>query len=64
MVIDESHVTVSQIRAMYGGDRSRKVNLVEYGFRVPAAIDNLPLTFAAFALLKPQVIYAISTPSA
>ncbi len=63
MVIDESHVTVSQIRAMYGGDRSRKVNLVDYGFRLPAAIDNRPLTFDEFELLQHQVIYVSATPA-
>ncbi len=63
MVIDESHVTVSQIRAMYGGDRSRKVNLVDYGFRLPAAIDNRPLTFDEFEQLQHQVIYVSATPA-
>ncbi len=63
MVIDESHVTVSQIRAMYGGDRSRKVNLVDYGFRLPAAIDNRPLTFDEFELMQHQVIYVSATPA-
>src|ERR1700743_564515 len=62
MVIDESHVTVGQIRAMYGGDRSRKVSLVEYGFRLPAAMDNRPLNFQAFEKLAPQTIYVSATP--
>ena len=61
VIIDESHVTIPQIRAMYGGDNSRKVNLVEYGFRLPAAIDNRPLTFAEFESLVPQVIYVSAT---
>lgn len=63
MVIDESHQTVPQIRAMYGGDRSRKVNLVEYGFRVPAAIDNRPLKFEEFEALTSQTIFVSATPS-
>lgn len=63
MVIDESHVTVSQVRAMYGGDRSRKENLVEYGFRLPAAMDNRPLTFEEFESLQNQVIYVSATPA-
>ncbi|MFB5945289.1 excinuclease ABC subunit UvrB [Albibacterium profundi] len=62
MVIDESHVTVPQIRAMYGGDRSRKLSLVEYGFRLPAALDNRPLNFAEFEALAPQTIYVSATP--
>jgi excinuclease ABC subunit B len=62
-VIDESHVTVPQIRAMYGGDRSRKQNLVEYGFRLPAAMDNRPLKFDEFEALQNQVIYVSATPS-
>ncbi|WP_158828712.1 excinuclease ABC subunit UvrB [Mucilaginibacter lacusdianchii] len=62
MVIDESHVTVPQIRAMYGGDRSRKVSLVEYGFRLPAAMDNRPLNFQEFERLAPQTIYVSATP--
>ena len=62
MVIDESHVTVPQIRAMYGGDRSRKVSLVEYGFRLPAAMDNRPLNFQEFEKLAPQTIYVSATP--
>ncbi len=63
MVIDESHVTVSQVRAMYGGDRSRKVNLVDYGFRVPAALDNRPLQFEEFYGMLNQVIYVSATPA-
>ena len=63
MVIDESHVTVSQVRAMYGGDRSRKENLVEYGFRLPAAMDNRPLKFEEFEALQNQVIYISATPA-
>ncbi|MDN5203855.1 excinuclease ABC subunit UvrB [Fulvivirgaceae bacterium BMA10] len=62
MVIDESHVTVPQVRAMWGGDRSRKVNLVEYGFRLPSALDNRPLTFNEFESLMNQVIYVSATP--
>ncbi|MDB5135282.1 MAG: uvrB [Mucilaginibacter sp.] len=62
MVIDESHVTVPQIRAMYGGDRSRKISLVEYGFRLPAAMDNRPLNFQEFEKLAPQTIYVSATP--
>lgn len=62
MVIDESHVTVPQIRAMYGGDRSRKLSLVEYGFRLPAALDNRPLNFTEFEALAPQTIYVSATP--
>jgi len=57
MVIDESHVTIPQVHAMYGGDRSRKENLVEYGFRLPAAMDNRPLKFEEFEVLQNQVIY-------
>lgn len=63
MVIDESHVTIPQIRAMYGGDHSRKGNLVEYGFRLPAAIDNRPLRFEEFESLTPQTIYVSATPA-
>ena len=63
MVIDESHVTVPQISAMYGGDRSRKTNLVEYGFRLPAALDNRPLTFTEFESLLSQTIYVSATPA-
>lgn len=62
MVIDESHVTVPQIRAMYGGDRSRKIALVDYGFRLPAALDNRPLNFEEFERLAPQTIYVSATP--
>lgn len=62
LVIDESHVTVPQIRAMYGGDASRKQNLVEYGFRLPAAKDNRPLKFEEFEALIPQTIYVSATP--
>jgi excinuclease ABC subunit B len=61
MVIDESHVTVSQVHAMYGGDRSRKENLVDYGFRLPAAMDNRPLKFEEFEALQNQVIYVSAT---
>lgn len=63
MVIDESHVSVPQIHAMYGGDRARKVNLVEYGFRLPAAMDNRPLTFEEFESMTRQVIYVSATPA-
>lgn len=63
MVIDESHVTVSQVHAMYGGDRSRKENLVEYGFRLPAAMDNRPLKFEEFEALQNQVIFVSATPA-
>lgn len=63
MVIDESHVTVPQIRAMYGGDLARKMNLVDYGFRLPAAIDNRPLKFEEFEQLTPQTIYVSATPA-
>jgi excinuclease ABC subunit B len=63
MIIDESHVTVSQIGAMYGGDRARKTNLVEYGFRLPAAMDNRPLKFEEFEGLQNQVIYVSATPA-
>jgi excinuclease ABC subunit B len=63
MIIDESHVTVPQVRAMWGGDRSRKVNLVDYGFRLPAALDNRPLTFAEFESLTNQVVYVSATPA-
>ena len=62
IVIDESHVTVPQIRAMWGGDRHRKVNLVNYGFRLPAALDNRPLTFDEFHQMAKQVIYISATP--
>jgi len=63
MVIDESHVTVSQVRAMWGGDRSRKMNLVEYGFRLPSALDNRPLQFEEFESIVNQVIYVSATPA-
>ncbi|MDP4270629.1 MAG: excinuclease ABC subunit UvrB [Bacteroidota bacterium] len=63
VVIDESHVTIPQIRGMYGGDHSRKVNLVEYGFRLPAAIDNRPLRFEEFEQLAQQIIYVSATPA-
>lgn len=63
LVIDESHVTVPQVRAMWGGDRSRKVNLVDFGFRLPSALDNRPLTFNEFESLVNQVIYVSATPS-
>ena len=63
LVVDESHVTVSQINAMYGGDRSRKVNLVEYGFRLPAAMDNRPLKFEEWEALRNQSIYVSATPA-
>jgi excinuclease ABC subunit B len=63
LVIDESHVTVPQVRAMWGGDRSRKVNLVDFGFRLPSALDNRPLTFNEFESLMSQVIYVSATPS-
>ncbi len=63
MVIDESHVTIPQTHAMYGGDRSRKENLVEYGFRLPAAMDNRPLKFEEFEALQHQTIYVSATPA-
>ncbi len=63
MVVDESHVTVSQVSAMYGGDRSRKENLVDYGFRLPAAMDNRPLKFEEWEQLQNQVIYVSATPA-
>jgi excinuclease ABC subunit B len=63
MVIDESHVSIPQVRAMWGGDRSRKVNLVDYGFRLPSAMDNRPLTFNEFESMMSQVIYVSATPS-
>ncbi|MGB0891212.1 MAG: excinuclease ABC subunit UvrB [Flavobacteriaceae bacterium] len=63
MVIDESHVTIPQTHAMYGGDRSRKENLVEYGFRLPAAMDNRPLKFEEFETLQNQVVYVSATPA-
>jgi excinuclease ABC subunit B len=63
MVVDESHVTLPQVRGMYGGDRSRKQNLVEYGFRLPAAMDNRPLKFDEFETMRNQVIYVSATPA-
>ena len=63
MIIDESHVTVPQVHAMYGGDRSRKINLVEYGFRLPAAMDNRPLKFEEFEEIQNQVIFVSATPA-
>ena len=62
-VIDESHVTIPQVRAMYGGDRSRKTNLVDHGFRLPAAMDNRPLKFEEFELINQQIIYVSATPA-
>ncbi|WP_378187135.1 excinuclease ABC subunit UvrB [Aquimarina sp. W85] len=63
MLVDESHVTIPQVHAMYGGDRSRKENLVEYGFRLPAAMDNRPLKFEEFEALQNQIIYISATPA-
>ena len=63
LIVDESHVSLPQVRAMYGGDRSRKENLVEYGFRLPAAMDNRPLKFEEFEILQNQVIYVSATPA-
>jgi len=63
MIVDESHVSLPQVSAMYGGDRSRKENLVEYGFRLPAAMDNRPLKFEEFEMLQNQVIYVSATPA-
>jgi excinuclease ABC subunit B len=63
LVVDESHVTMPQVRAMYGGDRSRKENLVEYGFRLPSAMDNRPLKFNEFEQMVPQTIYVSATPA-
>src|SRR6185503_3581982 len=63
LVVDESHVTLPQVRAMWGGDRSRKVNLVDYGFRLPSALDNRPLTFNEFEAMVNQVIYVSATPA-
>jgi len=63
MVIDESHVTIPQVKAMWGGDRSRKINLVDYGFRLPSALDNRPLTFSEFESMIPQVVYVSATPA-
>jgi excinuclease ABC subunit B len=62
-IIDESHVTLPQIRAMYGGDRSRKINLVEYGWRLPAAVDNRPLTFDEFEMVVDQIVFVSATPA-
>ncbi len=63
MIIDESHVTLPQVRGMYGGDRSRKLNLVEYGFRLPSALDNRPLTFDEFEYMVNQMVYVSATPA-
>lgn len=63
LIVDESHVSIPQIRAMYGGDRSRKMNLVEYGFRLPAALDNRPLTFEEFEMMTGSTIYVSATPA-
>lgn len=63
LIVDESHVSIPQIRAMYGGDRSRKENLVEYGFRLPAALDNRPLTFNEFESMTNEVLYISATPA-
>jgi excinuclease ABC subunit B len=63
MLIDESHVTIPQVRGMYAGDRSRKRNLVEYGFRLPSALDNRPLNFEEFEERRPQTVYVSATPS-
>ena len=63
MMIDESHVTLPQIKAMYGGDRARKVNLVDYGFRLPAAMDNRPLKFEEFEMITPRTLYVSATPA-
>jgi excinuclease ABC subunit B len=63
LVIDESHVTIPQVRAMYGGDRSRKENLVEYGFRLPAALDNRPLKFEEFERIRNQALFVSATPA-
>jgi excinuclease ABC subunit B len=63
LVVDESHVSIPQIGAMFGGDRSRKINLVDYGFRLPSAMDNRPLNFQEFEALTPQTIYVSATPS-
>ncbi len=63
MVVDESHVTISQVHAMYGGDRSRKENLVDFGFRLPSAMDNRPLKFEEFEALQHQVLYVSATPA-
>ena len=63
LFIDESHVTIPQVRGMYKGDRSRKLNLVRYGFRLPSALDNRPLNFAEFQGRAPQTIYVSATPA-
>ncbi len=63
MIIDESHVTVPQIGGMYKGDRSRKENLVDYGFRLPSALDNRPLKFEEFEALMPQTVFVSATPA-
>ena len=63
LIVDESHVTLPQVRAMYGGDRSRKINLVDYGFRLPAALDNRPLKFEEFNQITNQVVYVSATPA-
>ncbi len=63
MIIDESHVSIPQVHAMYGGDRSRKENLVEYGFRLPSALDNRPLKFEEFERLQKRVLYVSATPA-
>ncbi len=63
MIVDESHVTIPQVHAMYGGDRSRKENLVEYGFRLPSAMDNRPLKFEEFEVIQNQVLYISATPA-
>ncbi len=63
MIVDESHVTIPQVRAMYGGDRSRKINLVDYGFRLSAALDNRPLKFEEFTEITNQVVYVSATPA-
>jgi excinuclease ABC subunit B len=63
LVVDESHVTMPQIRAMWGGDRSRKINLVDYGFRLPSALDNRPLTFGEFEQMANQIVYVSATPA-
>src|SRR5690606_27393222 len=62
MIVDESHATMPQIRAMWGGDRARKTSLVEYGFRLPAAMDNRPLTFNEFESMYQQVVFVSATP--
>ena len=62
LFVDESHVTLSQVKAMYGGDRARKENLVEYGFRLPSAMDNRPLKFVEFETIVPQAVFVSATP--